>query len=141
MNLIKSCDHSSSFLHRMVAAITKSKSVSQDALKALLSSEYSDKQHVRTMTFTPEETYPSIKTLPNVAVIDVSNGKSSIVTFVNSLTHRRVMLVSVVVNSPDIMVSALVAQEIGLRRHLASYLSAHFCGSPSLSRGNRGMHK
>ncbi len=88
----------------MISAIKKSMSVSQEVLRALLSAESPSDQPV-SMTLSPEETYPSIKTLPNIAVIDVIRVKSTTVTFVNSLTFRRVMLVSVLVNSPAIRVS------------------------------------
>jgi len=91
----------------MIAAIRGSLVVSRDALRALLVSEHSEQLQDRTLTLTPEQTYPNAKTLPDVTIADVSDGKSSIVTFMNSLTYRRVVLVSVLVNSPNIIVSWL----------------------------------
>ena len=81
--------------------------VSQEALKALLLLEYSEQLHDNcSLTLNPEQTYPNVKALPDMAVLDVSGEKSSMVTFMNSLTYRRVMLVSVLVNSPNVIVSS-----------------------------------
>ena len=92
---------------RMLVAIKNSQEVTQRSLKALLSSEYSEIKDLPHMWFTPEETYPTIKTLPSIAVIDIKSRDHNVVTFVNSLAHERTMLVSVLVNSPDLMVSTI----------------------------------
>lgn len=94
-----------SFL-RMINAITNSQSVAQVSLKAMVLLEESSKlDTISKMTFTPEESYPRIKVLASHTMVDIKKGGKQVVSFVNSLAHRRVQLVSVLVNSEDVMVS------------------------------------
>ena len=91
----------------MISAITQSKDVTRAALKALLveHSEGDQERVISGMSFNPEERYPSVKELPSQDVININSGGQYVVSFVNSLAHSRSQLVSVLVNSPNVMVS------------------------------------
>lgn len=90
----------------MLSALSKAKDVSRASLKAIvLLEEPSKKDILSSMAFNSEETYPKIKVTANHVVVDIKNKGKQVVSFVNSLAHKKVQLVSVVVNSPDATVS------------------------------------
>ena len=86
----------------MIRALQNSQDVARESLKKLLLFEHSQ---VNSLSLVPEETYPTIKTLPSVSILNIKDRNQNVVTFVNSLAHRRTMLVSVMVNLPDVMVN------------------------------------
>lgn len=91
--------------YRMIAAIRESQMVSQKSLKSLmLLEEPSLRESISTLTFTPEESYPKIKVLAEHVVVDIKTRGKQMVTFVNSLAHERVQLVTLLVNSFNITV-------------------------------------
>ena len=86
----------------MLTAIRQSSEVLQASIKSL--SLLEQPEAVSGMTFTPEESYPQIKVLADHVVLDLKGNKGQVVTLVNSLVHHRQELVSVLVNSPKVMV-------------------------------------
>ena len=87
----------------MVSALYKSVGVTQASLKAIVLLEEPSKQNLIS-TMKPEETYPKIKVIAEHAIVDIKNKGKQVVSFFNSLAHERVQLVSVLVNSADVMV-------------------------------------
>ncbi len=86
---------------RMISAITNAKIIAQASIKSLLN----DVQSISSLTFTLEETYSDdVKALPDRITVDIKNNGSQIVSFVNSLAHENTQLVTVLVNSPNVMV-------------------------------------
>ena len=99
----------------MISALTKTKEVTQASLKVIVLFEEPSKQNLlSSMSFKPEETYPKIKVIADHAIVDIKNKGKQVVSFFNSLAHERVQLVSVLVNSADVMVIG-VASEATLR--------------------------
>ena len=91
---------------RMLEAIRQSKEVTQASVKALTILEDSTKEFSK-MAFNHEETYIKVKDLASHSVLDIKNNRKQIVSFVNSLPHDSVQLVSVLVNSADVMVGVI----------------------------------
>ena len=93
----------------MNTAMTNSQEVIKASLKALvLADEPSKQDAISAMTFAPEETFSRIKVLPDHEIVDIKNKGKQVVTFVNSLGHQRVQLVSVMVNVVNVMVSTFL---------------------------------
>ena len=89
--------------------MTNSQEVTKASLKALvLTDESSKRDTISGMTFTPEESFSKIKVLPVREIVDIKSKGEQVVTFVNSLGHKRVQLVSVLVNSVNVMVSIII---------------------------------
>lgn len=90
----------------MLTAVTNSQEVMKASLKALvLSDEPSEHDAISKMAFAPQEEFSQIKVLPDHQTVDIKTKEKQMVTFVNSLGHKRVQLVSVFVNSINVMVS------------------------------------
>jgi hypothetical protein len=90
----------------MLEAINHSKDMLQESIKSLSLLEQPDA--VSAMTFAPEETFSQIKVLPDHMVLDMKAKQKQVVTFVNPLAHPRTELVSVLVNSEEVMVRGWV---------------------------------
>lgn len=88
----------------MLSAIEKSKTVTHAALKALLTGEESQRSGASTMAFNLEETYPAGNEMPSHRLVDIKRRGDQVVSFLNSLAHERIQLVSVLVDSPDVEV-------------------------------------
>jgi hypothetical protein len=91
----------------MLEAINHSKDMLQESIKSLSLLEQPDA--VSAMTFAPEETFSQIKVLPDHMVLDMKAKQKQVVTFVNPLAHPRTELVSVLVNSEEVMVRGWVS--------------------------------
>ena len=92
----------------MLIALTNSQEVTKASLKALmLVDEPSKREDISAMTFTLEESFSQIKVLPVHEIVDIKRKGKQVVTFVNSLGHNHVQMVSVLVNSLDVMVSTI----------------------------------
>ena len=90
---------------RMLTAMTNSQDVSKASLKALvLADQPSKHDDISQMTFSPELSFSQMKALPEHEMVDIKSKRNKIVTFVNSLGHKRVQLVTILVNSVDVMV-------------------------------------
>ncbi len=93
---------------RLFTSVKNTKDITRASIKSLLSEAYSDIESMSSMSFTQELTYSDAKVLPRRTIVDIRRNGRQIVSFVNSLAHESIQLVSILVNSPNVMVSALL---------------------------------